>query len=89
MGLEWRDAGCRGRRSRRHLQLAKPVGDLDAPSGWGRRLQLRWTGPVENTDKTKVKPGGKTSGVPEGFIEKGSCTAGGECGEPAGRGDDV
>jgi hypothetical protein len=41
------------------LQLAKPVGDL-AAERVGPAVELRWTGPVENTDKTKVKPGGKT-----------------------------
>jgi hypothetical protein len=41
------------------LQLAKQVGDL-AAERVGPVVELRWTGPEENTDKTKVKPGGKT-----------------------------
>ncbi len=42
------------------LQLAKQVGNLDAQRV-GPEVELRWTGPEENTDKTKVKPGGKTA----------------------------
>lgn len=43
------------------LQLAKPGSDLDAER-MGPVVRLKWTGPIENTDKTKVKTGPKAGG---------------------------
>jgi hypothetical protein len=58
------------------LQLAKPVSDLEVER-LGPVVRLKWTGPVENTDKTKVKTGAKAGGrtqICRRESDKGTCS---------------
>jgi hypothetical protein len=76
LGLMLAGCGMPGPPQPPSLQLAKPVGDLEA-ARTGPTVRLRWSGPVENTDKTKVKAAGKTE-ICRKESDAGSCTRVGE-----------